>query len=117
VKTLTDLLQTLSRHTGTRKTHIVSEGFVFRDVSSCSQSSGPAKPNFATMPTPLRSVLRDFQPRTCRTFSGEPQGHASPRPSATIAGSLAIESRRCFCTTPSPHAFSGCDGSEQFGVS
>ena len=56
-----------------RRTHMVSTGLALSVVSSCRQSSGPAKPYLATIATPLRSLVLDFHPSSLRTFSGDPQ--------------------------------------------
>src|SRR5512147_232333 len=108
-----------SRQTGMRSTHIVSAGFGFSEVSSCTHSSAPAKPYFATIATPFRSLVLDFHPSTLRTFSGEPQvlAHASARPSATTFGSLPTLLVRCACTRPVPQPLMGFVVSVQLVVS
>src|SRR3954462_13206587 len=115
---LIDCEQAESRHTGIRSTHIVSAGLGFMVVSSCTHSSAPANPYFATIATPLRSLVCDFQPSTCRTFSGEPHvlAHDSPSPSATTLGSAPTLFFRCDCTNPVAHPLTGCVRSVQFVV-
>src|SRR5687768_10470525 len=114
-KTLMDAEQPASRQTGIRTTHIVSRGLTFKDVSSCTHSSGPANPCRASSATPFRSLLCAFQPSAWRSAEGVAHGHASATPRATICGS-ANAARRCCWKKPTPHAFSGWDGSVQLDV-
>src|SRR4051812_46356249 len=110
-------VQVASRQTGTRSTHIVSTGFGFSEVSSCTHSSGPAKPYFAPIARPFWLPLLDFHPSSLRTFSGEPHVQASARPIATIFASLPTLASRCCCTSPYPHPFIGSVGSVQLVLS
>src|SRR3954467_6319816 len=115
---LIDCEQAESRHTGIRSTHIVSAGLGFIVVSSCTHSSAPANPYFATIATPLRSLVLDFQPSTCRTFSGEPHVLAqdSASPSATTLGSDPTLVFRWDCTKPVDHPLTGFVRSVQLVV-
>jgi hypothetical protein len=59
-----------------------------------------------------------FQPSAWRMFAGEAQTllQDSVRPSATTDGSPSALCSSA-CIAPTPHAFNGCEGSVQFGVS